>query len=138
MVRHSSSAPRRQLGKLTASNFKGGIIVFDEYASLATAHGNDKGGTISDPAGLAKIMREVVSCAKHVIVMDRDLTLTPIPSKHLALIAPSRDVVHVRFEAAGESLLLHVLSQASREERSRQAPCTRPSAPSHRRVWTLH
>ena len=35
--------------------------------------------------------------------MDRDLTLTPIVSKMLALLAPDRDVVHVQFERAAQS-----------------------------------
>ena len=96
------SAETAAFGRLDTERFTDGVVVFDEYASLALSHGSETNGTIKDPAALVRVMRKIVRAAKFVVVMDRDLTLTPLASRHLALIAPRHDVLHVQFDTLGQ------------------------------------
>ena len=84
--------------------FADGVLVLDEGMSLALSVGGDKtDATIDDHDYLATVLRKLVDIMPHVVVMDRDLTLTPIVAKMLAVIAPNRNVVHVQFERAAQS-----------------------------------
>jgi hypothetical protein len=93
-------------GKITGdiNRFRGGVLVLDEATSLALSVGGDyTDATINDHDYLARFLRNLVDIMPHVVVMDRDLTLTPHVSKMLAAIAPDRDVIHVQFERAAQS-----------------------------------
>eukprot|EP00966_Prymnesium_polylepis_P128680 2976152-Prymnesium_polylepis.1 len=89
------------------SRFASGVLVLDEAVSFAISLGKETKGTITDPGSLVDILRHLVNIMPHVVVMDRDLTLTPIASKFLACIAPDRDVDHVQLEAPGQRNALY-------------------------------
>jgi len=56
------------------------------------------------PSAASKRQDEaVVDLMPHVVVMDRDLTLTPMVSNMLACIALGRDIVHMQFECTAQS-----------------------------------
>lgn len=87
------------LGNL--ERFTRGILVLDEAVSFALSLGvasNSGRATIKDPDLLINIFHRLAQIMPHVIVMDRDLTLTPIASKMQALLFPKRDVIHVQLE----------------------------------------
>lgn len=85
------------------SRFHGGVLVLDEAVSLALTLGQEKRGTIDDPMRLVRILTRLTKdIMPHVVVMDRDLTLTPLASKLLALLTPERNVAHFQFERPGQ------------------------------------
>lgn len=103
LVISPQSAARGVLGD-NLERFRGGILVLDEAMSFALSLGGDKtDNTIYDHRGLANLMKKLAGLVSHVIVMDRDLTLTPLVSNMLAVIAPDRDITHVQFERPAQS-----------------------------------
>ena len=86
------------------NRFRGGVLVLDEAMSFALSVGGDwTDSTINHHQYLASFLRRLVDIMPFVVVMDRDLTLTPHVSKMLAAIAPDRDVIHAQFERAAQS-----------------------------------
>ena len=84
--------------------FRNGVLVLDEAMSFALSLGGDQtDSTIKNHHYLASLMKKLAGLVSHVIVMDRDLTLTPLVSNMLAVIAPDRDIVHVQFERPAQS-----------------------------------
>eukprot|EP00966_Prymnesium_polylepis_P318229 7350620-Prymnesium_polylepis.1 len=73
-----------------------------QAVSFALSLGKDWNGTIKNPQLLADTLQDLVEIMPHVVIMDRDLTLTPIASKLLELIAPKRDVHHVQLTPPGQ------------------------------------
>ena len=65
--------------------FTGGVLVLDEAVSFALTLGVERHGTVQDPPRLIRIFNDLSKIMPHVLVMDRDLTLTPLASKLLAL-----------------------------------------------------
>ena len=111
--------------KLVA-DLRNGVVVYDELHSAAQNHGTtDASPLVSAPAKVTAVLRRVNGSAEFVVAMDRDLTLTPIPSLELALIAPELDVLHVQFDAPGQpDRRFCYTATAKRHEKSgRGAPC---------------
>ena len=103
LVISPQSAARGVLGD-NLERFRGGILVLDEAMSFALSLGGDKTDTtINDHRSLAILMKKLAGLVSHVIVMDRDLTLTPLVCNMLAVIAPDRDITHVQFERPAQS-----------------------------------
>ena len=90
------------LGEHDMNRFRGGVLVLDEAVSLALTIGAHKKGTIGEPWRLHRLFHQLAQVMPHVVVMDRDLTLTPLASKLLAFATPGRDVLHFQFEAPGQ------------------------------------
>ena len=88
------------LGEL--SRFRSGVLVLDEAISLAISLGKDSRGTISNPQAVVDTLQQLTAIMQHVIVMDRDMTLSSIGSKLLPCVAPERDVDHVQLTQPGQ------------------------------------
>eukprot|EP00966_Prymnesium_polylepis_P336695 7391705-Prymnesium_polylepis.2 len=103
LVISPQSTARGVLGD-NLERFRGGILVLDEAMSFALSLGGDQtDSTIKHHLYLANLMKQLAGLVTHVIVMDRDLTLTPLVSNMLAVIAPDRDITHVQFERPAQS-----------------------------------
>ena len=115
LVISPQSAARGVLGD-NLERFRGGILVLDEAMSFALSLGGDKTDTtIYDHRGLANLMKKLAGLVSHVIVLDRDLTLTPLVSNMLAVVAPDRDITHGR--PAQSNVYCYTFN----------APCAQPS-----------
>ena len=88
-------------GHLSPDTFRNGVVIFDEVISGAQSLASER-GTIKDGLAVAAFLAGVTAEAAGVIALDRDVTLTQLGSRFLALAAGDRDVMHLQLTACGQ------------------------------------
>ena len=78
--------------------YTGGAIIFDEFTTATASFG---GETVRDPMTTAGALNELALVCKYAIFMDADVSyLPPRTRAFIRMIAPMRDVLHLRANTA--------------------------------------